>query len=166
MTDEEDVAPLRVDHAMVGPAVHDDPHAYAGADGDVDAGPHVPGTAPGGLPQGGSVDVGVKSHGNAQGLLKRPDDGVVLPGQLRRGRDVAVCIRGAVQVDGAEAADSQGGDPPAPEKVQHGRHGVRRVPGGDTDPLQDPAAFVADGADHLGAAGLQSSEYLHVVGAS
>ncbi len=81
----EDMARLRVHHTVVGPAIDNDAHAYAGAHRDIDAGGHVPGAAPDGLPQGGGVHVGIEAHGDAQGLFKALDDGKVPPAQLGGG---------------------------------------------------------------------------------
>ena len=158
----EDVSALRVQHTVVGLAANDDAHAHAGAHGDVDAVFHIPGAAPGSFSQGGGVHIGVKAHGNTQCFFKLRHNGVVLPGQLRGGGDIAVGPASFFQVHRAEAADAQGTDSLAPEEIDHGPHGFRRGAGGDADPLQDIAVFVADGTDHFGSAGLQRAVEFHV----
>ena len=155
---QQHVSHLRVHHPVQQLSVDQRAAADAGADRIVDEAVQSLAGAIGHFAQRRSVDVGIDANGDAQRLGKRRAQRIVPPCQLRRGRDRAVVRRCRIEAQWTKAADAEGVDALIAEVFDQSRHRFLRRERRKTRTVEKIALLIADSADHLGAAGLQSSQ--------
>lgn len=158
---DPDVSDFRMQKAVDRLAVDDQTAADTGADGDIEAAFKAFGRTEDGFGQGRGVHIGIHGDGDLQGLREFRDNGVIAPGQLGRCRDGAESRGGWVQIQGAEAADAQGGNGMLPEKGDHFGHGFLRRFRREFGPFEEIALFIQHGQNHFCSAGFKRSVAFH-----
>ena len=156
MLREKDVTAFRMQHAVYKIALAEDTRAHAGADREIDHVFDAPGDAEGGLAGDGTVHVRVKADGYAQ-IREISHDIAVLPRELRGCRNVAVGRRVLLEIQRPETGNAQAVDLMILKEFMHRRQGLRRCQRRCGHSLVNVSILIADRADHLGSARLNSS---------
>lgn len=157
---DQDVTGLGVHHAVHELSAREHTGAHAGADGQVDHIGKPLGAAERDFAQAGDVDVGIVAAGDIELVLDSAQQVKVAPCRLGDLQDLAVLRRGGVDRGGAKRADAQRSDALVRKPRVDGLDGLLRSRGRDLLALQDGAACIARGTDHLGAAGPERSDKL------